>query len=63
MRRLTRLTNAFSKTIENLEAAVAIHCMYYNFARVHQSLGVTPAMAAKVTNRLGRVEDIGGLAD
>src|SRR5262249_134659 len=48
MRRLTRLTNAFSKKIENLEAAVGLHFMYYNFARVHQSLCTTPAMAAGV---------------
>lgn len=46
MRRFTRLTNAFSKKIENHEAAVALHYMHYNFARVHQTLRVTPAMEA-----------------
>ncbi len=46
MRRFTRLTNAFSKKIENHTAAVALHSMYYNFARVHQTLKVSPAMAA-----------------
>jgi small-conductance mechanosensitive channel len=43
MRRFTRLTNAFSKKVENLEAAVALHFMWYNFWRVHQTLRVTPA--------------------
>jgi IS1 family transposase len=45
MRRFTRLTNAFSKKLENHEAAIALHFMYYNFARVHQTLRVTPAIA------------------
>lgn len=64
MRRFTRLTNAFSKKIENLEAAVALHFMYYNFCRIHKtlskkrSLGMTPAMAAGVTNRIWKIEDI-----
>ncbi|MFH1484562.1 MAG: IS1 family transposase, partial [Chloroflexota bacterium] len=48
MRRFTRLTNDFSKKVENLEYALALHYMYYNFARVHKTLGVTPAMAAGV---------------
>lgn len=52
MRRLTRLTNGFSKKVENLQAAVAVHFAYYNFVRVHRSLRVTPAMAAGVENRL-----------
>lgn len=52
MRRLTRLTNAFSKKVENLQAAVAVHFAHYNFVRVHRSLRVTPAMAAGVENRL-----------
>lgn len=58
MRRFTRLTNAFSKKVENLEHAVALHFMYYNFCRIHQTLRVTPAMAAGVTDRLWEIEDI-----
>ena len=58
MRRFTRLTNAFSKKVANLEAAVALHFMYYNFCRIHQTLRVTPAMEAGVTKRLWSVEDI-----
>jgi len=58
MRRFTRLTNAFSKKIETLEHAVALHFMYYNFCRIHQTLRVTPAMAAGVTDRLWDVSDI-----
>ena len=58
MRRFTRLTNAFSKKVENLGYAVALHFMYYNFCRVHQTLKVTPAMAGKVTDRLWEIEDI-----
>jgi hypothetical protein len=63
MRRFTRLTNAFSKKIENHIATVAIHTMYYNLVRIHQSLRVTPAMAAGVTDRLWGVEDIVCLTD
>jgi IS1 family transposase len=62
MRRFTRLTNAFSKKIENLEYAVALHFMYYNFARPHKTLANpyprTPAMAAGLTNRIWTVEEI-----
>jgi IS1 family transposase len=58
MRRFTRLTNAFSKKVENLGHALALHFMYYNFCRIHQTLRVTPAMAAKVTDRLWDIEDI-----
>jgi IS1 family transposase len=58
MRRFTRLTNAFSKKVENLGCALALHFMYYNFCRIHQTLRVTPAMAAKVTDRLWEIEDI-----
>jgi hypothetical protein len=57
-RRFTRLTNAFSKKIENHAHAVALHFMYYNFVRVHKTLRVTPAMAAHVTDRLWEVSDI-----
>lgn len=58
MRRFTRLTNGFSKKVNNLKAAVALNFMYYNFVRIHKSLRVTPAMAAGVTNRLWEFEDI-----
>ncbi len=63
MRRFTRLTNAFSKKIENHMAAIALHFMYYNFARVHQTLRMSPAMAAGVTDRLWDVEDIVALLE
>ena len=63
MRRFTRLTNAFSKKVENLAHSVSLHFMYYNFVRVHRSLRVTPAMAAGVTDRLWDVEDIAALLD
>ena len=52
MRRFTRLTNAFSKKVENLRAAVALHFMYYNFARIHQSLRVTPAIEAGLADHV-----------
>ncbi len=58
MRRFTRLTNAFSKKIENHAYAVELHAMFYNFVRVHQTLRVTPAMAAGVTDKLWEVSDI-----
>jgi len=58
MRRFTRLTNAFSKKIENHAAAVALYFMYYNFARVHKTLRCSPAMAASVDNRLWEIKDI-----
>ncbi len=58
MRRFTRLTNAFSKKVENHTAAVALHTMFYNFVRVHQTLKVTPAMAAGVTDRLWEMSDL-----
>jgi IS1 family transposase len=57
-RRFTRLTNAFSKKIENHVASIAIHYMHYNFCRIHQTLRVTPAMAAGVTDRLWEIGDI-----
>jgi IS1 family transposase len=61
MRRYTRLTNAFSKKVENLTAAVALHFMHYNFCRVHQTLGTTPAVAAGVTDHVWRLDDLIGL--
>jgi len=63
MRRFTRLTNAFSKKIENLRHAVSLHLMYYNFCRIHQSLRVTPAMAAGVTDHLWEIREIISLMD
>ena len=64
MRRFTRLTNAFSKKIENHIHSVALHFMYYNFCRQHQGLnGITPAMAAGVTDRLWEIEDIVEIVD
>ncbi len=61
MRRLTRLTNAFSKKVQNLEAAVALHYMHYNFARIHQTLRVTPAMQAGIADHVWSIEEIVGL--
>lgn len=58
MRRFTRLTNGFSKKIENHACAVALHSMFYNFVRIHQTLKVTPAMAAGVTDRLWEMTDL-----
>jgi IS1 family transposase len=63
MRRFTRLTNAFSKKIEHHNYAVALHFMYYNFARIHKTLRMSPAMAAGVTDRLWDVADIVDLLD
>jgi hypothetical protein len=65
MRRFTRLTNGFSKKVENLAAAVAPHFMYYNFARAHKTLGrgVSPAMGAGLADHLWSVEDIAKLLD
>jgi IS1 family transposase len=61
MRRFTRLTNGFSKKIENHIAAVALYFMYYNFCRVHQTLRVTPAMEAGVSDHVWGVEELIGL--
>lgn len=63
MRRFTRLTNAHSKKIENHINAISLHFMYYNFCRIHQSLRVTPAMEAGVTDHLWDIEDIIKLID
>lgn len=61
MRRFTRQTNAFSKKIENHKHAISIHFMYYNFARIHLSLRISPAMEAGITNHLWSLEEIAGL--
>lgn len=58
MRRFTRLTNGFSKKIQNLECAVALHFMYYNFCRVHKTLRVTPAMEAGIVNHVWTLEEV-----
>lgn len=58
MRRFTRLTNTFSKKLENHIAAISLHFMYYNFCRIRQTLRVAPAMAAGITDRAWDVEDI-----
>lgn len=63
MRRFTRLTNAFSKKVENLRHAVALHFMHYNFARVHQTLRVTPAMEAGVSDHVWSIAEIVALLD
>jgi hypothetical protein len=63
MRRFTRLTNAFSKKVENHARAVALHMMYYNFVRIHKTLRVTPAMAAGVSDRLWEIADIAKLVE
>jgi hypothetical protein len=61
MRRFTRLTNAFSKKVENHAAAVALHYMHYNFARIHKTLRVTPAMEAGLADYVWSIEEIVGL--
>ena len=58
MKRFARLSNGFSKKIENHIHAVAIHYMHYNFARIHKTLRTTPAQAAGVTDRLWEISDI-----
>ncbi len=63
IRRFTRLTNAFSKKVENHAYAVALHVMYYNFVRIHSTLRMSPAMAAGVTNRLWEIIDIAKLVE
>ena len=63
MRRFTRLTNAFSKKVENHAHAVALHMMYYNFVRIHKTLRVTPAMEAGVADRLWDIADIAMLVE
>lgn len=58
MRRFTRLTNGFSKKVANLEHAVSLHFMHYNFCRIHKTLRVTPAMAAGVSDHVWRIEEL-----
>ncbi len=63
MRRFTRLTNGFSKKVENHGYAVALHCTFYNFVRIHKTLRITPAMAAGLTTRLWEMKDIVALVE
>lgn len=63
MRRFTRLTNGFSKKVENHAYAVALHMMYYNFVKLHSKLRVTPAMAAGVSSKLWEIGDIVALVE
>lgn len=63
MRRFTRLTNAFSKKMENHAYAIALHFVYYNFCKIHKTLRVTPAMEAGLTNDILKIEDLITLVD
>jgi len=63
MRRFTRLTNAFSKKVENHCHMVALYAAWYNFVRIHKTLKVTPAMEAGVTDRLWSLADVVGILD
>jgi len=63
MRRFTRLTNAFSKKVENLAYAVALHFMHYNFCRIHQRLRVTTTMEARLTDHVWSLEEVAALSD
>ncbi len=63
MRRFTRLTNGFSKKVDNLKANVALHYMHYNFGRIHKTLRVTPAMEAGKADHVWSLEEIAGLAE
>lgn len=63
MRRFTRLTNGFSKKIESLEHAVALHFMHYNFARIHKTLRVTPAMEVGISDHVWTLEEIANLSN
>jgi hypothetical protein len=62
MRRFTRLTNAFSKKVDNHKAMIALHYMHYNFGRIQKSLRVTPTMEAGVSDHVWSLEEIAGLA-
>jgi IS1 family transposase len=63
MRRFTRLTNGFSKKIENFGHSVSLHYMWYNFARVHKTLRVTPAMEAGISDHVWSIEEIARLSN
>ena len=57
-RRFTRLTNAFSKKLENFEAAIALHFAYYNFCKIHGAIRMTPAMAGGIESSIWTVEEL-----
>ena len=61
MRRFTRLMNAFGKKVKKHAAAIALCLMYHNFGRIHEPLGVTPAMAAGMANHVWSIEEIAGV--
>ncbi|MGA7697413.1 MAG: hypothetical protein WCA76_20475, partial [Candidatus Sulfotelmatobacter sp.] len=63
MRRFTRLTNGFSKKLDNHMAMVAIHAVYYNYGRIHKSLRITPSMAAGLSDHVWSLEEIVMMAD
>ncbi len=63
MRRFTRLTNAFSKKVDNLRWSVALHFMHYNFCRVHQTLRVTPAIEAGIADHVWSIEEMAALME
>jgi IS1 family transposase len=63
MRRFTRLTNAFSKKVENLAAAVSLHFFHYNFCRVHKTLGTTPAVSAGIADHVWTLDEMIGLLE
>ncbi len=63
MRRFTRLTNAFSKKVENHGWAVALYFMHYNFCRIHQTLRVTPAMEAGISDHIWSIEELVSIMD
>jgi hypothetical protein len=63
MRRFTRLTNGFSKKAENHAHSVALHFVHYNFARIHKTLRVTPAMQAGLADHVWSLEEVIGLLD
>jgi hypothetical protein len=63
MRRYTRLTNGFSKKVENMKHAVALNFMFYNYCRIHQTLRVTPAMEAGLTDHVWEIEELVRLLD
>ena len=63
MRRFTRLTNGFSKKIQNHASMVAIHAVYYNFARIHKTLRITPSMAAGLSDHVWSLEEIVMMAE
>ena len=63
MRRFTRLTNAFSKKLENHAHMVALYALWYNFVRIHETLRTSPAMAAGIEKRLWSMEDVVALID